>query len=127
MLVRSAFALLVGAGLLAAPAGAKSPTGADYRDANCYLALSLFAASPPSGTTLSAEQRQSLDAASNYFLGRLKGRSPDLDLATVMTPVIIRDVRANLSAQLGACIAETDVLAVEVNRVVDMMQAAIKP
>jgi len=126
MRVKSALGLLAGAALLATPAAAKGPTGEDHRDANCYVAFSLLAAAPPSGSPLSAEERQALNAGSNYFLGKLKGRSPNLDLATVMTPVIIRDVRANLSAQLGACIPETDALAATINRTADMMEAATK-
>ncbi len=125
--MKSAFGLIAGAALFAAPAGAKAPTGEDHRDANCYVALSLFAASPRHGAPLSAEQRQALDAGSNYFLGKLKGRSPDLDLATVMTPVIIRDVLANLPAQLDSCIPETDALEVTANRAIDLIQAGLQP
>ena len=110
------FVAAVAAISLAGPAAAQTPSSDDYGDARCFLAMSMFAANPPNGKPLTTAARSGMDTIKTYYFGKLKGRSPALDLASVMTPAIIQDIRANLATQVGNCISEAENMGKAVSR-----------
>ena len=96
--------------LIADPAIAKEPTSEDYSDARCFLVFTILPERLVDGAPVSQEQRAAMDTVASYYLGKIAGRSPTLDLASVMTPAIISDVQSNLSAHLEGCASGPDTL-----------------
>lgn len=111
---------------IAGPAMAQVPSSADYSDARCFLVFTILPERLVDGKPVSQEQRAAMDSVASYFLGKLAARSPSLDLGTVMTPAIIRDVQGNLPAQFEGCVAGTDELMAAMLRTGTLMEEAIK-
>jgi hypothetical protein len=103
---------------------AAAPTGDDYGDARCYLVFSFLADLPVNGRPLTAEERGEMNGVASYFLGKVKGRNPSLDLATILSPAIIRDVQANLQSQMQRCVPETETMMAALSLTADMLEQA---
>lgn len=78
-------------------------TGADITDAQCVAAFSL--AVDGASRSDDAAAKQSLAMGAIYFVGKLKGRNPTLDLEAILRTVSA-GVTKNSASTLQRCVVE---------------------
>lgn len=96
---------LVAAAIALGSAGAASSatpelSAEDRADANCLAAISIVA------PNVKEEDQAGLASILTYFLGKLKGRHPEIKLADVMTPDLLEAVADNIQAEAMRCSQE---------------------
>lgn len=83
---------------------------ADDRDLACILALSMTTSQIAESQNVPVEVVQ---ATASYFVGKIKGRHPDVKLANIVTPEYVEALNIDWSATLVRCGTELQEVGVD--------------
>ena len=98
--------------VLAAPAGFSDQ---DQADAICFMAFASVLGSAE-GAKLSAEDRSGLTSITTYYVGKLKGRHPDLAMRELLDPAYVRSLQGELAAAGPRCSQEATEIGEDLTR-----------
>jgi hypothetical protein len=99
---RPLIALVAACGLI----GAAQPVvldAQDQADATCLAAISIVTGQVAESEP---EQKEGLVSVLTYYVGKLKGRHPDMHMTEVLTPDFVHSVMTNLSNNMERCSKE---------------------
>lgn len=97
------------------PAGPTSPEQGDVACAALFLALVDEAKTD--------KDRAGLSAAALYFIGKIEGRRPDVDMATTIADYGKRAGLLQLKSEGKRCAAAFDVMGRQLTRLADLLDA----
>jgi len=107
---------------LAGPAAAQSAQ--DVADARCILAFNMFQTRV--GDKLTESDKAIFDSFATYFVGKIRARSPAVDISTLIPPPVVRQVQNDLKAEVTRCNAETAIISTSLEQVSKALTATIE-
>jgi len=107
---------------LAAPAMAQSAQ--DVADARCILAFNMFQTRV--GDKLTESDKAIFDSFATYFVGKIRARSPAVDISTLIPPPVVRQVQNDLKTEVTRCNAETAIISTSLEQVSKAITATIE-
>lgn len=107
---------------LAGPATAQSAQ--DVADARCILAFNMFVTRV--GDKLTESDKAIFDSFATYFVGKIRARSPGVDISTLIPPVTVRAVQDGLKDEVTRCNAETAIISTSLEQVSKSLTATIE-
>lgn len=91
----------------AAPGWAAPPAGftpQDKADTVCMLVVGSIIATLDDGAT--ADEREGLTSVLTYFIGKLKGRHPELKMTDILAPAYVATLEGDLAPAMQRCSEE---------------------
>ncbi|UKK84345.1 hypothetical protein L7H23_17520 [Sphingopyxis sp. BSN-002] len=120
-IVRPLFVAALAFGL-AAPAMAQSAQ--DVADARCILAFNMFQTRV--GDKLTESDKAIFDSFATYFVGKIRARSPAVDISALIPPPVVRQVQNDLKTEVTRCNAETAIISTSLEQVSKALTATIE-
>ena len=122
--MRRARPLLVAAAAFGLVAPATAQSAQDAADARCILAFNMFVTRV--GDKLTESDKAIFDSFATYFVGKIRARSPAVDISTLIPPATVREVQNGLKEEVTRCNAETAVISTGPEQVSKALTATIE-
>jgi uncharacterized protein involved in exopolysaccharide biosynthesis len=102
---------------------ASAQSAEDVADARCILAFNMFVSRV--GDKLTDSDKAIFDSFATYFVGKIRARSPSLDISTLIPPPVVRAVQDGLKEEVTRCNGETATIATSLEQTSKALTAAI--
>ncbi|WP_422060594.1 hypothetical protein [Sphingopyxis sp.] len=116
--------LIVAVAAVGLAGSAAAQPAQDVADARCILAFKMFVTRV--GDKLTESDKSIFDSFATYFVGKIRARSPAIDIATLIPPPIVRAVQDGLKEEVTRCNAETAIISTSLAQTSKALTATIE-